>query len=67
MTKKVRDLNSVRSDLKHYSRMFAVTQWDLEETQDEYQIKVLKEKRRWYREEIANLEIEYAKLAGIKI
>jgi hypothetical protein len=67
MTTKIRDLNSVRSDLKHYSRMLAVAEWDLEETQDEYLIKVLKEKRRWYREEIANLEVEYAKLAGIKI
>lgn len=67
MTTKVRDLNAVKSDLKHYSRMLAVTNWDLEETQDEYLIKVLKEKRRWYVNEIAELELEYAKVAGIKI
>ena len=58
MATKVRDLNEIRSDLKHYSRMLAVSQWDLEETQDFYLSEVLRQKCHWYRREIAELEAE---------
>lgn len=68
MAIKARDLNLVRSDLKHYSRMLAVTQWDLEETQDFYLSEVLRQKINWYRREIAELELEleFAKVAASK-
>lgn len=59
MATKVRDLNEIRSDLKHYSRMLAVAMWDLEKTEDFYLSQVLRQKCNWYRREIAELELEF--------
>jgi predicted nucleic acid-binding Zn-ribbon protein len=64
MTTKVRDLNSVRSDLKHTQRMIAVNQWQIEESTDNKEIAQLNLELQMLEDDWDKLKSEYFEMTG---
>lgn len=67
MTTEVRDLDAVRSDIKHTQRMMAVNQWQIEEGTDEKEIAQLQLELLMLEADWEKLLEEYFQITGKRL